>query len=110
MASDGTRTVVATYDQLRGDLVLVDLAADNSKTYKAMAGVPDVTPTYDPDTYRGGVETAGENAGTWTSVSLREGRAAVAFHNIDLRALGFAPQRTPATMVRPATSTKIGLL
>jgi hypothetical protein len=72
IAGDEKRVLVATYDQVYGDLVVVDATDPNNLKFKAVDGVPeDVTPTHDPDTsYRGGVEDVGPNVGAWTSIAL----------------------------------------
>lgn len=90
VASDGTRTVITTYDRGLGDLVLIDHGGE-ADTYTVVDGVPaDVEPTYDPSTYRGGVEGAGPDVGAWTSVALHDGRARVAYQDRDAGALKFA--------------------
>jgi hypothetical protein len=113
-ATDGTRTVVSTYDQGLGDLVLVEIAADGSKTFAAVDGVPDETPAYEPSTYRGGVSNPGPNVGTWTSVVLDEGLARIAYHDVDAGALRFARETTGGTFVSygldGATGGQVGLM
>ncbi|MBK9030794.1 MAG: hypothetical protein IPL61_05545 [Myxococcales bacterium] len=89
-ATDGARTVVSTYDQLLTDLVLVDVAADGTRSFTAVDGVPDETPTYEPSTYRGGVTAAGPDVGTYTSVALAGGLARIAYQDRDHAALKVA--------------------
>ena len=89
-ATDGTRTVVSTYDAFLGDLVVADVAADLRLTFTAVDGIPDETPTYDPSTYRGGIATQGPNVGTYTSVALRDGLVRAAYQDVDNLALRFA--------------------
>jgi len=74
IAGDDDRVIVATYDQGLGDLVAVDVTDPASPKYVVVDGIPDVTPTYDPGTYRGGIEDAGGNVGTWTSSRCRTTR------------------------------------
>ncbi len=89
VASDGTRTVISTYDRRLGDLVLIDRG--DPLVYTAIDGIPaDVDPTYDPATYRGGVEGAGPDVGAWSSVALHGGRARIAYQDRGAEALKFA--------------------
>ncbi len=91
IAADDQRVMVATYDTGLGDLVVVD-ATDRAKLqYHVVDGVPDgVTPTYDPGTYRGGIEDAGPDVGAWTSIALAGGHAMVAYQDRAAHALKFA--------------------
>jgi hypothetical protein len=90
IASDGDRTVVAAYEETYGDLVLVDVASE-PWVYTAVAGMPeDELPVYRPDTYRGGFVQPGPNVGAWTSVALRDGRARIAYQDLDQGVLEFA--------------------
>jgi MYXO-CTERM domain-containing protein len=89
-ATDGTRTVVSTYDQGLGDVVLVDVAADGTREFTAVDGIPDVTPTYQPSTYRGGVAEAGPDVGFYTSVALHGGLARLAYQDRTNGTLRFA--------------------
>jgi hypothetical protein len=90
VASDGVRTVVSTYDQILGDLVLVEVIPGSEPLYVAVDGVPDDTPTYHPSGYRGGVEEPGPDVGAWTSIALHDGRARIAYQDRDLHALKVA--------------------
>lgn len=90
IAADAKRVLVATYDQGLGDLVAVDATDRTALRYIAVDGVPDITPTYDPGTYRGGVEDAGENVGAWTSIAMSGGLAAIAYQDRDANQLKFA--------------------
>jgi hypothetical protein len=91
IAGDEKRVLVATYDQVYGDLVVVDATDPNKLKFKAVDGVPeDVTPTHDPDTsYRGGVEDVGPNVGAWTSIALA-GVAHVSYQDRDEGLLKYA--------------------
>lgn len=82
----GSRTVIASYDAELGDLVLVELD-DGEQRWRVLDGVPDETPTHEPDGYRGGVEQAGPDVGAWTSVRLDGSRVAVAYQDRDRGAL-----------------------
>lgn len=93
VASDGTRTVVSTYDQGLGDLVVVDVIPGADPVYTAVDGIPDETPTYHPDGYRGGIMTPGPNVGAWTSIALHDGFARVAYQDRDALDLKFALER-----------------
>lgn len=90
VAADDKRVLVATYDQVLGDLVVVDATAQDKLIYRAVDGVPDVTPTYDPDTYRGGVEDPGPNVGSYTSIAIIGGTGRVAYQDRDERTLKYA--------------------
>jgi hypothetical protein len=90
IGADSSRVIVATYDQVLGDLVAVDATDPAALTYVAVDGIPDVTPTFDPDTYRGGIADAGPNVGAWTSVAVRDGLGRIAYQDRDEGALKFA--------------------
>jgi uncharacterized protein (TIGR03382 family) len=90
VASDGTRTVVTTYDSSYGDLVAVDVAADGTRTPVAVDGIADETPRYSPSTYRGGIAGFGPDVGTFTSVTLSAGKAQVAYQDVEHAALKYA--------------------
>lgn len=94
VASDGQRTLVTTYDEGLGDLVVIDVADGGARAYRAVAGVPEETPTYDPATYRGGVSTPGPDVGAWSSVALAGGLGRVAYQNRDTGALEIAVETT----------------
>jgi len=91
IAVDGNRAVVSAYEESLGDLVLVDVTSE-PWTYTAVDGVPDATPYYKPSTYRGGVLEAGPDVGAWTSVTLRDGMARIAYQDIDAGVLRFATE------------------
>ncbi|HEY5946711.1 MAG TPA: hypothetical protein VIV40_14510 [Kofleriaceae bacterium] len=97
IAADDKRVMVATYDQVLGDLVVVDATDPGNLKYLAVDGVPDVTPTHDPDTYRGGIEDAGPNVGAWTSIAMANGHAAVAYQDRDEHALMFGREQKPGS-------------
>jgi hypothetical protein len=90
VAADGDRIVVSAYDQGLGDLVLIDVAADGTRSYQAVDGIPEGTPVYHPSTYRGGIVGAGPNVGAWTAVTLDGGRALLAYQDVDASALKYA--------------------
>ncbi len=90
LATDGTRTIAATYDVIYGDLVMADIAPDQTRTLYSVDGVPDGTPMYDPSTYRGGVADPGADVGWWTSAALYQGKARIAYYDRDNAALKFA--------------------
>jgi MYXO-CTERM domain-containing protein len=88
-ATDGTRTVVSTYDPELGDLVVADVAG-SEYTMVAVDGIPDETPVYDPSTYRGGITGPGPNVGAWSSIALTGGDARVAYQDRDTGGLKVA--------------------
>jgi len=90
IAGDADRVLAATYDQGLGDLVVADVTDPASPVYVVADGVPDLTPTYDPSTYRGGIEDAGPDVGAWTSIAISNGLAKVAYQDRDNRALKYA--------------------
>ena len=97
-ARDGDRAVFTTYDESLGDVVLGELVAGGGDpTYAVVDGVPDETPTYDPGTYRGGVEAPGPNVGAHTTVALIGGKAFVAYQDLERHALRFARETAPGT-------------
>lgn len=91
LAADSDRVLVATYDQGLGDVVVIDVTNPDDQKMTVVAGIPeDVAPTYDPATYRGGIEGAGPNVGAWTSIAMHDGRAAVAYQNRETHSLEIA--------------------
>jgi hypothetical protein len=90
VASDGDRTVVSTYDQRLGDLVVVDVIPGSEPVHVAVDGIPDETPTHEPSSYRGGIEGAGVDVGWWTSIALHDGAARVAYQDVTYGDLRFA--------------------
>ncbi|MDB4963699.1 MAG: hypothetical protein JWP01_3698 [Myxococcales bacterium] len=90
IAGDDHRVIVATYDQGLGDLVAVDVTDPAAPTYVAVDGIPDITPTYDPGTYRGGVEDPGDNVGIWSSIAMSNKLAKIAYQDRDAKALKYA--------------------
>lgn len=92
-ASDGTRTVVSTYDPKLGDLVVADVAGADVAMV-AVDGIPDgEIPVYDPTTYRGGISGEGPNVGAWSSIALAGGLARVAYQDRDTGALRVAIEK-----------------
>lgn len=77
-AGDG-RVVAAAYDDGLGDLVLIERGEDGLLSYRAIAGIPDELPTYEPDTYRNGIAGDGPDQGLWTSIAIYDGRTNIAF-------------------------------
>ncbi len=77
-AGDG-RVVAAAYDEGLGDLVLIERGEDDTLSYRAIAGIPNELPTYEPDTYRNGIAAEGPDQGLWTSIAIYDGRVNVAF-------------------------------
>jgi hypothetical protein len=94
IAADGDRVMVATYDGLLGDLVVVD-ATDPAHPRLAVAdGIPSgVTATYDGG-YRDGIAEPGPDVGAWTSIAISGGAARVAYQDRDTGALRYAYERT----------------
>lgn len=89
-ASDGTRTVVSTYDSGLGDLVVAEVAG-TEYTLIPVDGIPDgETPVYDPNSYRGGISGEGPDVGPWSSIALASGLARVAYQDRDTGALRVA--------------------
>lgn len=93
IAADGNRVVVSGYDETLGDLVLLEVAGDGTLTPTVVDGIPaDTLSTFDPKTYRRGIVEPGPNVGQWTSVALRDGRAYIAYHDVDAGALKLAAE------------------
>ena len=96
IAADGSRVLVATYDQDLGDLVVVDATDPAAPHPVAVDGLPPgVTPTHDPKGYRGGIEGAGPNVGAWTAIGIQDGLARVAYQDRDAFALKYAVESAP---------------
>jgi MYXO-CTERM domain-containing protein len=93
IAGDDKRVMVATYEPLLGDLVVADATDPAKLKYTVVDGVPDgVGPTYDPSTWRKGVDGAGPNVGAWTSIALSNHNARVAYQDRDALALKYAQE------------------
>ncbi len=112
IAGDDQRVMVATYDNVFGDLVIGD-ATSGSAAYMTIDGVPDETPTYDPSTWRGGVSDPGPNVGAWTSIALSNHTARVAYQDRDMGALKYAYETKAGGswnnfVVDPGQGEKIG--
>ncbi|HSN28962.1 MAG TPA: hypothetical protein VLT45_21895 [Kofleriaceae bacterium] len=91
VAGDDKRVMVATYDQILGDLVAVDATDPMNLQFTAVDGIPtDAQPTHDPSGYRGGIEDAGPNVGAWTSIALYNHTARIAYQDRDMGALKYA--------------------
>jgi hypothetical protein len=105
IAANGNRVLVATYDQGFGDLVVVDATDRDNLVYAWVDGVPDVTPIYDPGTYRRGVEDPGENVGIWTSIAIAGGLGQVAYQDRDANALKYAYETKPGRWTAYAVDT-----
>ncbi len=91
VAGDDKRVMVATYDQILGDLVAVDATDPMNMVFTAVDGIPsDAEPTHDPSGYRGGIEDAGPNVGAWTSIALYNHTARIAYQDRDMGALKYA--------------------
>jgi MYXO-CTERM domain-containing protein len=93
IAGDDQRVLVATYDTGLGDLVVVDATDPDKLELVAVDGIPDITPIYDPSTYRGGVSSdeVGPNVGTWTAVALTSDHLGrVSYHDRDEGSLKYA--------------------
>ena len=98
IGGDDKRVMVSTYDTGLGDLVVVDATDASSLKYYVVDGVPtDATPTYDPSTYRGGIEEAGPDVGAWTSLVMVNGHAMVAYQDREAKALKFAREKKPGS-------------
>jgi MYXO-CTERM domain-containing protein len=98
IAGDDQRVMVATYDQVLGDLVAVDVTDPMTMQFTAVDGIPgDVTPTYDPSTYRGGISDAGPNVGAWTSIALSNHLAKIAYQDRDNGNLKYAFEKSEGT-------------
>ncbi len=96
IAGDTNRVMVATYDEGLGDLVAVDATDPMNLVLTAVDGIPaDGMPTYDPSSYRGGIEDAGPNVGAWTAIALVGGAAQIAYQDRDAKALKYAVESAP---------------
>jgi hypothetical protein len=92
IAADGDRVLVATYDSLLGDLVVVDATDPARQRLIAVDGVPtDFKPMHDGG-YRDGIVEPGPDVGAWTSIALAGGRARVAYQDRDEGALRYAQE------------------
>jgi hypothetical protein len=112
IAGDDQRVMVATYDNVFGDLVIGD-ATSGSAAYMTIDGVPDETPTYDPSTWRGGISDPGPNVGAWTSIALSNHTARVAYQDRDNNVLKYAYETKAGGswnnfVVDPGQGEKIG--
>jgi hypothetical protein len=94
IAADDKRVMVASYDQLHGDLVAVDATDQANLKYVAVDGVPDVTAVHDGG-YRDGIEENGPNVGAWTSIAMNGGHAHIAYQDRDEGTLKFARETKP---------------
>ncbi len=90
IAADDKRVLVATYDNVLGDLMVVDGTNPSALKYVAVDGIPEETPVYEPDTYRGGIEGTGPNVGAWTSIQIAGGLSRVAYQDRDAGTLKYA--------------------
>jgi len=114
IAGDDKRVMAATYDTGLGDLVVVDVTDASKPKYTVVDGVPtDVTPTYDPSTYRGGIEDPGPDVGAWTSIAMASGHAMVAYQDREAHALKFAREKKAGswssyTLDMPDGSEEVG--
>jgi hypothetical protein len=90
IAADGSRVLVATYEQKFGDLLVVDATDPANQVFTAVDGIPDTTPTHDPASYRGGVEDPGDDVGVYTSIGVVNGLGMVAYQDRTNSALKFA--------------------
>ncbi|MFT3698354.1 MAG: MYXO-CTERM sorting domain-containing protein [Kofleriaceae bacterium] len=91
IAGDDQRVLVATYDEAFGDLVVADVTDPTAVKLTTVDGVtPGFPPTYDPSTYRGGVEDPGPKVGAWTSIALADHSGRVAYQDRDQNQLKYA--------------------
>jgi len=101
IAGDDKRVMVATYDTGLGDLVVVDATDPSAPKYYVVDGIPDdTTPTYDPSTYRGGIEDAGPDVGAWTAIGMANGKALVAYQDRENKTLMFAREKKPGSWTK----------
>ncbi len=96
IAADDKRVMVATYDQVLGDLVAVDATDPGNLTYVAVDGIPDEPATFDGG-YRDGITDPGPNVGAFTSIAMSEGLARIAYQDRDEHALKFALETKPGS-------------
>lgn len=93
IAGDDQRVMVATYDEAFGDLVVADTTDPTKVTYKSVDGVPtDASPMFDPSSWRGGIVEPGPKVGAWTSITLGDHKARVAYQDRDENALKYAAE------------------
>lgn len=93
LAIRGDRVVISAYDDVLGDLVLIDVSpgaegVDAVARRQVVDGIPEgIEPSYITCSYRGGVISDGADVGAWTSVALAaEGsreRARIAYQDVD---------------------------
>jgi len=92
IAGDGDRVMVATYDTLLGDLVVVDATDPAKPKLRVVDGIPSgVTATHDGG-YRDGIDEPGPDVGAWTSIAMSGGHARVAYQDRDAGALKYAQE------------------
>ncbi|MEO8704277.1 MAG: hypothetical protein ABI867_29760 [Kofleriaceae bacterium] len=108
IAADDTRVVVATYDQGLGDLVAADVTSPDAITFVAVDGIADVSPTHDPDGYRGGIEDAGPDVGAFTSIAMHDGLARISYQDREAGALKFAFESKPGTWTKMVVEASAG--
>lgn len=109
LAADQGRVVAAAYDEGLGDLVFIERDPEEGLYYRAIAGVPPDAPTYEPDTYRGGVAADGPDIGIWTSIQLHEGLARIAYVDNDTGAVHMASEQTDGNFVHELVDNDTGL-
>lgn len=112
IAGDDDRVMVATYDHTLGDLVVADATDPASPTFVVVDGVPELTPTYEPSTYRGGIPEAGPDVGAWTSIAMSGGLAKVAYQDREATALKYAYETKPGAwksyVLDPGAGEEVG--
>lgn len=106
-ARDAERTVFTTYDESLGDVVLGELTG-GEPTFYVVDGVPDEIPTYEPSTYRGGVQQPGPDIGAYTSVALAGGKVLVAYQDRERKALRFAREASHGKFVAHDVDVPLG--
>lgn len=72
-----------------GDLVVGTWAADEV-TWTIVDGVPDEEPTRDPEGWRGGIRTAGDDVGRWSQIAVIDGNVHIAYQDTTNTALKYA--------------------
>jgi MYXO-CTERM domain-containing protein len=109
LAAEDGRVVAAAYDEGLGDLVFVERDPEDGLFYRPIAGVPPDAPTYEPNTYRGGVAAAGPDVGIWTSIQLHAGLATIAYVDNDTGAVHLASEQSNGSFLTELVDGDTGL-
>jgi hypothetical protein len=91
VAESRGRVMVASYEEVYGDLVVGDVSESGEVVnMRVVDGAPDGPVVGDPMGYRGGVEQRGPNVGAWSTICIVNDRAYIAYKDLDAKSLKFA--------------------